>query len=897
LERTSSQPRRSDRRSSVARARTRGWLARLLAALALGAPAFARQETPPQATKPETTQATPPEKPQETPPAPPARPAPTPPHVQAIHVEGEQRYTEAQLIAALGQRVGQLLDMGAIDAGLKKLWTSFHVRVEVEYIPVDHDTIELTLHVEEMPVDREPRFTGNSAIDDKTLRKWALLDEKSELYLYQAGRVRQRLLEGYHREGFYWAEVNAVARSGVDENGAAVLPDVIFEIREGPKVRVKKFVFEGNKSMPDTRFLYFFKDGLSHLAQRSLEGPTLFNWFGAPFVQETLDADIQAMRQVYRDRGWLDALVELEPLEFNAARDHVTIHVRIDEGERYHVSKLSVQGVEWVDPENFNDPRTKDVELMVPEADLVALCKMQPGELYEKNTLQKDVSALRTFYGNRGHISHESLPRRVNWSFEPPDLAFDVEQHTVAVTYRLAQGRELSVREIVFAGAHHTRDRVLRRELSVFEGQRADLGEIDKSLARVQATSFFSDDLHKLEHRDPSYRFLPVEGDPSKVDLEVAVDEGRVIDFQISGGIDSNDGAFGIVSLTMRNFDISDLPSSFWSSFSEIYHKEAFHGAGQYLQLEVAPGTQVSRFRVHFKEPDIFRTHLRPVSFDIDLQKRDRRYNDYDEDRYERKVQLGRKLTHDLFIGVGYTYADIDVSNLNSSGVPPLLDLQERQGTTTLAGPTLDLTTRSLDNVYTPHSGYSARMSTYFYTTDLGSDYDVTRYDLRTDWYTATGEKADGTKPVLHFELDGGVADPYADTSSMPYTDRFFLGGTQSMRGFDYRGVGPFDPLSGDALGGETYISGTLEWLYPLHSQVQPGTFKRIESLRGGLFLDFGLLNTNDWTVVWDDMRVSAGISFGLSVPLPLSINFGFPIREQSGDQKQVFSFTLGFGL
>ena len=78
------------------------------------------------------------------------------------------------------------------------------------------------------------------------------------------------------------------------------------------------------------------------------------------------------------------------------------------------------------------------------------------------------------------------------------------------MTYRIAQGRELKLREIVFAGAHHTRDRVLRRELSVFPGARADLVEIDKSLARIQATGFFSDDLRRLEHRDPTYRFLPV---------------------------------------------------------------------------------------------------------------------------------------------------------------------------------------------------------------------------------------------------------------------------------------------------------------------------------------------------------------------------------------------------
>jgi outer membrane protein insertion porin family len=138
------------------------------------------------------------------------------------------------------------------------------------------------------------------------------------------------------------------------------------------------------------------------------------------------------------------------------------------------------------------------------------------------------------------------------------------------------------------------------------------------------------------------------------------------------------------------------------------------------------------------------------------------------------------------------------------------------------------------------------------------------------------------------------VAQPYGDTFAMPYTDRYFLGGTRTLRGFDYRGVGPMDALSGFPLGGETFIAGTFEYLYPLHSVVQPGTYKAIEALRGGVFFDYGLLDENAWTVDLNDMRASFGLSIGLAYPLPLTMNFGFPVRSQSGDKRQTFSFTLG---
>jgi outer membrane protein insertion porin family len=865
---------------------------RSLAVCALAVVAVPRvraQDTQPPAEQ--TPQQTPAQNPEPTPPAPEA-PKQNPPSniVRGMVVIGAKRYTEEQLLGSLGQTVGQPLDPAAIDVAIKRLWNSFHVRAEVKFREVAGG-IELRLTVEEMPVDREPRFIGNDAVDDKTILQWAALDEKSELYLYQAGRVRQRVLEGYHREGFYFAEVNVLTREG---DGTQVLPDVIFEIREGPKVRVKSVDIQGNESMPDTRFLYFFKDGLSHLANRELEGPTLFNWFGSPFVEETLDADLLAMRNVYRERGWLDAVVELEhPLDFTADRSGVVLHVRIDEGARYKVSKLSIEGVEWVDPEDNNNRRLTPSELIFSQEELLALCKLVPGEYVEKVTQQKDVVALREYYGKHGHITHPSLPRRLNWSFEPPDLVFDTQHHTVEVIYRIVQGRELKIREIVFAGAHHTRDNVLRRELSVFEGARADLGELDKSLARVQATRYFNDELHPLEHRDPTYRFLPVEGDPGNVDVEYDVDEGRVIDFNISGGVDTNEGVFGTIQLSMRNFDITDMPSSFGNTFSEIYQKEAFHGAGQTLDIELSPGTQLSRYRLHFIEPDLFGTHLKPTSGEVDFQKRIRRYDSHDEDRLETRLRMGHKLSHDTFVALGFTHMDIDVSSLDSDGVPILLQFQEQQGVTTLSGPTIDLSTRQLDNVYVPHKGYDLRFSEIFYARDFGSDYDVTQSEVRTDTYLPVGEKEDGTIPVLHFEFDAGVAMPYNDTIAMPYTDRYFLGGTRTLRGFDYRGVGPFDPLSGYPLGGETFLSGTIEYLYPLHSIVQPGSFRRIEALRGGLFVDFGLLNTDAWEIDPNDLRTTVGFSIGLAYPLPLTMNFGFPIRIQDGDQRQVFSFTL----
>jgi outer membrane protein insertion porin family len=816
--------------------------------------------------------------------------------VVAIRVEGLERYSETQILAVIGQKVGEPLDLVAIDRGVKTLWTAFHVLASV-YDQSVPGGVELRLVVTEMPSDREPRFTGNVDIDDETLLKWTLLEERAELFLHQAPRVRQRLLEGYRREGYYWAEVDIVTRGG-EPADKAVLPDVIFEIREGPKVRVKEVEIRGNRSMPDRGF-GLWKDGLTEYSKRQLEGPGLFNWRGSAFVQETLDADVLAMRQVYRDRGYLDAIVVVERLEFNAAKSRVRIHILIDEGPRYTVESLHITAVDWVEPENRKNSSVKPAEggLHFPEAELLALLELKPGRAYEELLKNRDRSTLRDYYGKAGYLSHPSLPRASSWDCLEPELLRNVEKHTLQVTYRIVQGRKLTIREVLFAGSHHTRDKVLRREVSVFPGQQADLKEINRSLSRIQATGFFSNDFQPQDFNEPTYRFLPVPGQPDQVDLEYVVEEGRVVEFNITGGVDSNEGAFGIISLTMRNFDLTDTPSSFLGVFGEIYHKEAFHGGGQRLDLELAPGTRVSRFRVHFLEPDILNLHVMPVSLDLDLTKRLRIYDTHDEDRFEKRIKFGRRLDFDTSVALGLVHTNLDVSDLDSGGVPPTLVAQEALGDTELVGVTLDFARRSLDNYVNPKEGWNFRANDILYTKALGGDFEFNTVEGHWDRYHATGEKQDGTKPVLHVEVDGGVAQPFGDTDDVPYTERFFGGGAKNLRGFAFRGVGPNDPKSGFALGGQTYVSGTVEWLYPLYSIVQPGTYKPIEALRGVLFTDFGVFDPRSFTLQPDELRASVGFGIGLAHPFPLTLNFGFPVVQGDGDETELFSFSIGYNF
>jgi len=811
------------------------------------------------------------------------------PEVVQVDVEGNSRWSAEQIVSALGQPVGAPFDPLLIEAGLDRLWRALKVRAEVLKQEVSGG-LRLVVRVTELPVDLEPRFVGNDGVAIETLLEWAGLTETSELYLHQVSRVKQRLTENYKREGYHFVQIDPLVKDDVVGDG--LTGDVIFQIIEGPQVHVDGYEIRGNESLPD-RGALFWKDGLSEFADLQLHGPRLFTPYGSTFNSELLDADILAMRQVYRDNGFLDAVVELEGLDFNEDSSRVTLRVVVDEGPQYRVSSLEIEGVEFV--RNPSDPQGPSAErptaLYFDEAELLALCSLKPGGVFDQLAVSTDKRVLRDHYGERGYLSHSSLPLEESWNFLEPDLSYDPEQASVRVKYKLSQGREYWIREVRFAGAYHTRDRILRRQVTVQPGQRADLKEVYQSLRRITSTGFFSDDRDPINHREPTFRFLPT-GQEDQIDVEFRVEEGRVVDAQLMGGVDSNDGLFGIVSLTMRNFDLTDLPSSFSDMFGEIYRKEAFHGAGQQLNVHISPGSEVSYSNVRFLEPDIFKTHYDRWILDVEYSDRDRIYRDYDEGRRRSTLEIGRQLTTELNIYAGIEHQDVSVADRDLGGViPPALASQDPE--TELAGLLLNLRYRDLDRRINPSDGVRMMWLNSIYTEELGGSAEFAKTHLQYDWYKPLGEDELSGEPTpsVHVRLGAGYAAAFGESDSVPYTERFFLGGYKTLRGFDFRGVGPNE---GEApLGGESVLNLSLEYRMPLYSTTRPGSFDKVEMFRLILFTDAGVLGPEDGDLDFDELRASAGFGLGLTYPFPVVFNFGFPLEEGPGDRTEVFSFNI----
>lgn len=831
---------------------------------------------------------------------------PEDPVVRAIIVEGNTRTTDEQLIAALGVNVGTPYGEEArlaISEGIHVLGRAFRVRASVDEREVPGG-VELRLTVVELPFDLEPRFTGNEEVDDEELREWARLGEGAELYLYQAPRIRERLLDAYRRNGYYFADVREVIREGgTGEDGVPIAPDVIFEIHEGPQVHVREVVVVGNEDMPD-RGMLLWKDGLSEFADVQLRPPRFFGIFKDEFSDEKLNGDLQAMRQVFRDRGWLDAVVALERLDFSADRGWVTIHIRVDQGPRYRVASLDLEAVERYLPEEGAEDldgkaAERPAELLFERDKLLSLCKLEPGGFYEVRIQSQDERALRDFYGERGYVFHDTLPAIDRFEFLPPTLVFDEEEPVVRVTYRLAQGRQQFVREILIAGNANTSDRIIRGRITMEPGKVADLTKIARSRARIQSLGYFSNPRPEVEHIDPYFRFLKTE-DPAWKDLEYVVEETNALTFTASGGVSSNTGLFGVFEFKKRNFDLFDLPSSWGSAFEEIADGRAFHGAGQSLTFLLMPGTQSSSYEVRFSEPDLFRRHDDPIGLELQARRRLQIFESHDQEREEYGFSLRYAVGEDSYVRAGLSLGDVKIDDLDGGGEPTLGDplpvpelLKEQEGTSDLGWLDLAYEYSVLDDYFSPQNGNAFEAGFQVYDDWVGSDFTFTKTTVHWTHLAQFGEETLDAKPGYKFELTGGLGVPYGETDDVPYSERFFLGGQSNLRGFDFRGVGPNE--KDFPIGGEGMVAMTLELRRPLITSIQPGTFREMEVIRGGLFLDAGILEPGGLSFDLDEVRASVGAFIGLTLPLPFTLSFGVPVLEEDGDDEERIQFNIGF--
>ena len=682
----------------------------------------------------------------------------------------------------------------------------------------------------------------------------------------------------YRREGYYFVEV-------VPEVDRA-RSQLTLRIEEGPKVRVGDIEFVGNEEFADWTFLGVGTD----LAGELELGDGFLFFPGSAYDEEAVQRDLVAIEQLYRDYGYLEARARLESKEFYGENSRVALTFHVYEGPRYHVREVHFR------------PAGAAEGLQVSEEELLDVVGLAPGQPLERARIAADGNALRRFYGARGHPAGSPRQSRAPesfFAFNPPDasgarrsgepeLVFDVENHLVDVIYVLQEGRPMRVRDVVIQGNTSTQDRVIRREISLEPGDPADGEQAVRSWRRLIGLTYFQDPDTRAPFVDWEFQETEREG---WVDLRFEVAEGQTGRLLFGGGINTNTGPFLSATILKENFDLGDPPSSAGDAFSEVLEGTAFTGAGQSLRLFLAPGLDFSQYTLSFTEPDLFGDHIDRVFLNTRGFKTFFFLDTHEEVRTGGSIRLGRRFGRFTSLYLQPESQRVEIQDVDA-GAPPIV--LETEGRNRLNAITLGFSFNTVEDPFSPVDGGSIGVEHRRAGGIMGGEWDFEQTTVSGARYFELWEDSLDRPWVLALEGRVGIARETGDLSTVPYSERFFLGGQNSLRGFDFRGVGPRS--TGFPLGGEAFWSAATEIRFPLLSQRVRGNVQEVEYIRGAVFMDWGSLGDSLGAV--GPTRISAGVGLRIRIPflpqMPLALDFGWPVQKEPLDDARVFSFTFG---
>jgi outer membrane protein assembly factor BamA len=759
------------------------------------------------------------------------------------------------ILSQMTTRAGRAYDEAAVQEDVRKLLATHWfapggVRVSTEVGSDGRVTVYVNV-IELNNIVNEVVFKGNNHYSEKELLNVTGLRRGGPMNPHTNELAARTILEKYKDDGRLFTSVRLTEGDKLTDNRVA------FEIVEGPVVRVEGVEFRGNQVSKSAWLA----------TQVSVHGPYVgvVNPLTPKFNAQGLDADRKKLLDYYHQLGFVDVKIPAPEIVPGADLSTVTIVWTIDEGQRYTVRNVRVEG-----------------NTAHPEDRLKALVDIKPAQRYDLAVVLADAKRIKDLYGNSGYAvlvepTHFAVPGQpgeidlVYKVMEPPPLEQPVKQvqHTVnqytdPPPPQATERPPDRVGQIVILGNTKTANRVILNELgNLSQGQILRYPELEAARLRLASRGIFdTDDPPTIEVVDD-----PAAVDPTYKTVIVRVKETRTGNFGLTLGVNSDAGLTGGISIVERNFDILRVPTS----FEDLVERNAFRGGGQTLNIDLRPGTTLQTYSIGWREP-----YFLDSKFGLGVQGYffNRAYTEYTEDRWGGRVTVDRRLDPIWRAYLATRVEGVNLHNIPAWASPAITDFQ---GQSNLLGLRPGVTRDTRDSPILPTSGslLDVGVEQVFgtYTFPIGTA-EYTQF-FTSDYF----QRKDGRgKHVLALRSQIAVAG-----SNTPVFERFYAGGYQSLRGFSFRGVGPVE--------NDLFIGGKFSFLNSVEYQIP---VLASEKLFFDMFVDHGTVEN---TVEIRNYRVSAGFGFRIMTPLspaPLALDFSFPIVKAPWDNKQMFSFSFG---
>lgn len=719
------------------------------------------------------------------------------PVVNAIEIKGLKRIEEGAVKARLSQKINEPLSQEKTNEDIKTIFKmGYFEDVKAELEPFEGG-VKLYYILKEKPTIVRVEFQGNKELDDAKLKERLTITPGSiaDTVLIQDNATI--LGKIYEEEGYWLSNIVPVIKRISDDEVR-----LTYQIEEGTKVKIKNILIEGNKNISSKKI------------KKAMDTKEwwLFSFVSSSgyYRKDRMANDLEKIRALYFDNGYIKAILAEPEITVDSRKKGMTIKIRASEGDQYKVSSVNFAGNKAYDNETIK----KRIQLV-------------PNVIFRKNLLEKDMRSISDLYSENGYALVSVVP----------DLLPEDANKTVAVTLDIDEGDKYRIGRIEISGNTKTRDKVIRREIRLAEGDTFDSSKLRRSYERINNLQFF--DTVEMVPK-PQY-------EEKIVDLDVKVKERPTGFLSVGGGYSSVDGFIATVDLTQGNL----------------------FGKGQYIKIKGELGGKSSFYELSFRDPYFLDT---PYAFSTGIYRTTREYIEYDKKAFGFYTGLGKSLDEYWRADVSYNYEKATIENVDAAASSLI---QDQEGTRTTSSITPTLVRDSRNSYIDPSKG--SRNSATVTFAGLGGSNAFIKGVVDSAWYFPLGET------TFMFRGRFGYAKGIFN-KELPLYERFYVGGLYTLRGLGFGDAGPRDNVTGEAIGGTEQLIFNAENIFPLLPEMK---------LKGVVFFDAG--NAYEDFQNFGSLRYTTGLGFRWLSPMgPIRLEWGYNLKKEEGESSSRFEFAFG---
>lgn len=748
-------------------------------------------------------------------------------------------FDKQTVLAKLRTRQGDRFSQYIFDQDLKQLADDYD-RVEPQ-LTSSNGQIDITLKIWLRPLIRLITWEGNQYFSTKKLQKELDVKPGTLFNRTEFNKSFNKVKEYYIKKGYFEAELSYALVP--DPKTQEV--DILIHVAEGRAGKVENIVLKGLSKDEES-------DILHQLYTRKYS--SLTSWFTGVghFQQEMLEQDRLTIFNYLQDQGYADARVNIQILE-SPIKGKIILDIDVDKGALYHFGQVSFDG-----------------NILFEDEEVEKVFSARPDGVYSPDKLRNTAQAIKDLYGRKGYID-------TSVTYETQLVQDSPLYH---VHFHVEEGREYQIGMIRIIGNVQTETRVILRESLLVPGEHFDSLKLKITQARLENMGYFkSVNVYAVRTQDD----LSL-GDNYR-DIYIEVEETQTGNISLFSGFSSADNIFGGLDLTERNFNYKGLGNVFNEGIGAI------RGGGEFLHMRASFGPSQQSYLLSWLTP-YFLDSMWRIGFEATATLNSKlQSKDYDINTYNLGLFVAYPLTPYWTYGIKYRIRNVDISmNLQDK----VRAKQEEHNSGILSGFGTSFTYDSTDRAVKPHRGLRSLIDGEF--VGAGGD----SFFIRTGWLNAYYTPLTA-RTYVRYRCEFRFIFPIAPTNSaskIPISERFFLGGVSSVRGYKDFILGPrfknivqvegqpphLVPAKNDPRGGISSSLLSIDYVYELLPMAD--LF---------VFMDAGYVS--DKTFGFGTYRMSYGIGTNLDIlgRMPLTLGLGFPINAKRGQkQKNHFFFSIG---